>query len=572
MSRELVIAALRRALSRLDIELDRIHVERPKDPSHGDYATNVAMTLARSLRRPPREIAQAIADGIELGGGIGAAEVAGPGFLNIRLSTEAVGAGLVEILRSGRGYGRSREGGGRAVMVEFVSANPTGLLHAGHGRQAALGDAIASLLEWTGWTPYREFYYNDAGRQIERLAQSLAARYAQHFGQKAELPEGGYRGTTIAALAAELAERDGDRWLGAPRAEALDAMQHFAVSRLRAEQDRDLHAFRVRFDRYFLESSLYGDGRVDETVTALRETGFVFEEEGAVWLRTTQFGDQKDRVMIKSDGTATYFLPDVAYHMTKWERGFAHAINVQGSDHHGTIARMRAGLQALGLPTDYPEYVIHQMVAVERDGREVRFSKRSGDYVTLRDLVDMVGADVTRYFFLMRRPDAHLVFDLDSALDQSDRNPVYKVKYAHARLCSILRRSGMPEIPIPEGAASLSELRHPIEREVIRVLTEFPGVVARAAASRSPHLVCDYLEKAAGAVNSWYHAGNPTRDPGLRVLIDDPAVRSARLVLTNAARIVLRNGLTLLGVEAPERMERPAPDDGAEGPGSRSVS
>ena len=571
MSRELVVAAIKRALSRLEVEVDRIHVERPKDPSHGDYATNVAMTLARSLRRPPREIAHAIADGIELGGGIGAAEVAGPGFLNFRLSTEAVGEGLVEILRSGSGYGRSREGGGAAVVVEFVSANPTGLLHAGHGRQAALGDVIASLLEWTGWKPYREFYYNDAGRQIERLAGSLAARYAQQFGREAALPEGGYRGTTIIALAADLAERDGDRWLGAPRAEALDAMRSFAVSRLRAEQDRDLHAFLVRFDRYFLESSLYSDGRVGETVAALRRTGFVFEEGGAIWLRTTKFGDQKDRVMIKSDGTATYFLPDVAYHMTKWERGFAHAINVQGSDHHGTVARVRAGLQALGLPTGYPEYVIHQMVAVERDGREVRFSKRSGDYVTLRDLVETVGADVTRYFFLMRRPDAHLVFDLDSALDQSDRNPVYKVKYAHARLCSILRRSGTPEIPILEDTASLSELRHPMEREVMRVLTEFPGVVSRAAASRSPHLVCDYLEKAAGMVNSWYHAGNPTRDPGLRVLVDDPAVRRARLVLTHAARIVLRNGLTLLGIEAPERMERAAPDNGAGGPGARSA-
>ena len=448
-------------------------------------------------------------------------------------------------------------------MVEFVSANPTGLLHVGHGRQAALGDAIASLLEWTGWKPYREFYYNDAGRQIERLSESLAARYAEHFGQEAELPEGGYRGSTLIGLAAELADRDGNRWLTAPRAEALEAMRSFAVTRLRAEQDRDLHAFRIHFQKYFLESSLYEDGRVEETVDELRRTGLVFEEGGAVWLRTTEFGDQKNRVMIKSDGSPTYFLPDVAYHRTKWERGFAHAINVQGSDHHGTVARVRAGLQALGLPVGYPEYVIHQMVAVERDGQEVKFSKRAGDYVTLRDLIEEVGVDVSRYFFLMRRPDAHLVFDLDYALDHSERNPVYKVKYAHARLCSIIRKSGVPEDRIQETGASLSKLGHPTEREVIRVLTEFPAVISRAAAGRAPHLVCDYLEKAAGEINSWYHAGNPTRDPGLRVLVDDPELRMARLMLSLAARIVLRNGLTLVGIEAPERMEREADGGGA---------
>lgn len=558
MSKELVLSALERALSRIDVDAPRLQVERPKDPSHGDYATNIAMTLAGKLRRPPREIAQAIADEIDLDGGIASADVAGPGFLNFRLSTEAVGAGILEILRAREAYGRSEEGKGAPVMVEFVSANPTGLLHVGHGRQAALGDAIASLLEWTGWKPYREFYYNDAGRQIERLSESLAARYAEHFGQEAELPEGGYRGGTLIGLAAELADRDGNRWLTAPRAEALEAMRSFAVTRLRAEQDRDLHAFRIHFQKYFLESSLYEDGRVEETVDELRRTGLVFEEGGAVWLRTTEFGDQKNRVMIKSDGSPTYFLPDVAYHRTKWERGFAHAINVQGSDHHGTVARVRAGLQALGLPVGYPEYVIHQMVAVERDGHEVKFSKRAGDYVTLRDLIEEVGVDVSRYFFLMRRPDAHLVFDLDYALDHSERNPVYKVKYAHARLCSIIRKSGVPEDRIQGTGASLSKLGHPTEREVIRVLTEFPAVISRAAAGRAPHLVCDYLEKAAGEINSWYHAGNPTRDPGLRVLVDDPELRTARLMLSLAARIVLRNGLALVGIEAPERMEREA--------------
>ncbi len=561
MSRELVISALAEALSRIGIDPPGVQVERPKDPAHGDYATNVAMTLAATLRRPPREIAQAIADEIGLDGPISSAEVAGPGFLNFRLSTEVVGAGLLEILRAGHAYGRSEEGKGAPVMVEFVSANPTGLLHVGHGRQAALGDAIASLLEWTGWKPYREFYYNDAGRQIERLAGSLAARYAEHFGREAEIPEGGYRGDTLIELAAELAEQDGDRWLDAPGAEMLEAMRTFAVARLRAEQDRDLDAFRVRFQKYFLESSLYEDGRVEATIEELRRTGLVFEEGGAVWLRTTAFGDQKDRVMVKSDGSPTYFLPDVAYHRTKWERGFAHAINVQGSDHHGTVARVRAGVRALGLPDGYPEYVIHQMVRVQRDGQEVRFSKRSGDYVTLRDLVEEVGVDVSRYFFLMRRPEAQLVFDLDYALDHSERNPVYKVKYAHARLCSILRRSGVPEDRIRGEEASLSRLVHPSEREVSRVLADFPTAVSRAAAGRAPHLMCDYLEKTGGEINSWYHGGNATRDPGLRVLVDDPELRMARLVLSRAARIVLRNGLTLLGIDAPERMER-EPDGG----------
>jgi arginyl-tRNA synthetase len=562
MTQDAIRSLLEGILRDMGVEEPDVHLERPRDPTHGDLATNVAMTLASTLRASPRSIAEEIIrripdDAPEIVG----VEVAGPGFLNFRLSSSAVGEVIDHILKSGYDFGRSADGGGQLIMVEFVSANPTGLLHLGHGRQAALGDAISGLLEWTGWKVHREFYYNDAGRQIERLAVSVQARYRQHFGEDAPLPEDGYHGETIREIAAAFAGEEGDRWLVDQTGEGLERMRRFAVDRLREEQDRDLSTFRVRFDEYFLESSLYEEGLVEGTARRLRETGLVFEHEGAVWLRTSEFGDQKDRVMIKSDGSPTYFLPDVAYHLTKWERGFHHAINVQGSDHHGTVARVRAGLQALGLPKGYPEYVLHQMVTVEQGGEEVKFSKRAGDYLTLRDLVEEVGVDVTRYFFLMRKPEAHLVFDLDWARDQSDKNPVYKAQYAHARMCSILRKAGDGGgIPDP-GGADLSLLSHDAERELIQQLGDFPELVASAARARAPHLVCDYLEQTAGRVNAWYHAGNPTRNPDLAVLHGDPQLRAARLALTGAVRIVLRNALTLLGLEAPERMERKAEED-----------
>ena len=564
MPRETIRARLGTILAEMGVEAAEIHLERPRDPEHGEWASNVAMTLASTLRRSPRQIAEEIAGAFPVGGdtGVAAVEVAGPGFLNFRLSTGAVTDTVAEILSRDGDYGRHDAEGSDPVMVEFVSANPTGLLHLGHGRQAALGDALASLLEWTGNRVSREFYYNDAGRQIERLALSVEARYHQHFGRERALPDDGYRGSIVVEIAREFAEAEGDRWLEDPDGAGLDLMREFAVTRLRAEQDLDLNTFGVHFDRYFLESSLYTEGRVESTVEGLRETGLVYERDGAVWLTTTRFGDQKDRVMIKSDGSPTYFLPDVAYHMTKWERGFRRAINVQGSDHHGTVDRVRAGLRALGLPEGYPEYVLHQMVTVERGGIEVKFSKRDGDYVTLRDLVHEVGRDVTRYFFLMRKPEAHLVFDLDWAADESDKNPVYKAKYAHARVCSILRRAGDPELD-PDGA-KLEILSSEIERELIQQLGSFPELVERAAAHRAPHLVCDWLEQTAGQVNAWYHHGNPVRNPEGAVLVDDPDLRAARLALTGAIRVVLRNALTLLGLEAPERMERadtPHPND-----------
>jgi arginyl-tRNA synthetase len=534
-----------------------VHLERPRDPSHGDWATNVALTLGSALQRSPREIAKEIADGLDLQAmGVDRVEVAGPGFLNFHL-TAGVRAGVLdEVLSLDRSYGRADSGGGIPIMVEFVSANPTGPLHLGHGRQAALGDAISSLLEWTGWKVHREFYYNDSGKQIELLARSVWARYQELWGESVEIPEGGYQGNYVREVARSLAEEVGGRFRGDDSPGTLSFMRKFAVRVLRAEQDLDLEEFRVFFDEHYLESSLYTDGRVEGTIRALQETGLVFERDGATWLRTTEYGDQKDRVMVRQDGTPTYFLPDVAYHMTKWERGFRQVINVQGSDHHSTVTRVRAGLQTLGLPEGYPEYVLHQMVTVERNGKEVKFSKRSGSYTTLRELVSEVGVDVARYFFLMRKPEAHLVFDLDVALDQSEKNPVFKIQYAHARMCSIFRKAGIDEGDIRGAGADSGLLDHPLERDLIKRLTDFPDTLARAAASRSPHVLSDFLEQTAGAVNSWYHAGNPSRTPELAVLVEDPPLRASRLALARGVQIVLRNGLAVLGVSAPTRMER----------------
>jgi arginyl-tRNA synthetase len=544
----------------VDVE---VRLERPRDPQHGDLSTNLALAVAKKLGRPPREVAQEIANRLDLAAaGVDAVEVAGPGFLNFRLSSGAVASVLDEIVEADHDYGKSDTGGGKTVMVEFVSANPTGPLHLGHGRQAALGDAVASLLEWTGWDVHREYYYNDSGRQMELLALSVRARYRQRLGRDEPLPEDGYRGAYVAEVADALIQEVGDRYLDDDSARALEHIRGFAVRMLREEQDRDLSDFRVHFDEYFLESSLYTDGLVDGTVEALRATGLVYEHDGATWLRTTEFGDQKDRVMIRGNGQPTYFVPDVAYHKNKWDRGYHRVINIQGSDHHGTIARVLSGVRALGLPEGYPEYVLHQMVRVERDGQEVKFSKRAGSGVTLRELYEEVGVDVARYFFQMRKPDAQLLFDIDVALDQSEKNPVYKIQYAHARMCSIFAKAAIAPESVQPGA-SLELLREDLERELVKRLGEFPATVERAAAGASPHVLCDYLEQTAAAANSWYHSGNPTRNPELAVLVDDPDLRAARLELARSVQIVLRNGLTILGITAPTRMVRPATQEAA---------
>jgi arginyl-tRNA synthetase len=557
-SEERIRAAIGRALATIGAPEVEVQLERPRDPSHGDLASNVALTLASRMKRAPRQIAETLSQAIDpTDAGVTSVEVAGPGFLNFRLAVGALAEGLRAILLLDEAYGKSAAGEGERIMVEWVSANPTGPLHLGHGRQAALGDAICHLLECTGWSVHREFYYNDSGKQMELLGASVWARYQQALHEPAEVPEGGYQGQYVVDIARSLVDEVGDRYRNDASPEALDRVRRFAVRLLMAEIQRDLADFRVHFDVLYRESSLYEEGRVAATVAALRGTGLVYEHDGAVWLRTTEFGDQKDRVMLRGDGTPTYFLPDIAYHETKWERGFHHVINVQGADHHGTVPRVRAGLRALGRPERYPEYVLHQMVTVERGGVEVKFSKRAGSYTTLRELYEEVGVDVARYFFQMRRPDAHLVFDLDVALDQSEKNPVYKVQYAHARMHSIFAKAGLDSATLSPDGVDLGRLAHPSERELVKQLLDFPETVERAAAARAPHVMCDYLEQTAGQVNSWYHAGNPSRDPGLAVLVPDPALRAARLVLARAVIIVLRNGLRILGITAPQRMERP---------------
>ncbi|HET9798420.1 MAG TPA: arginine--tRNA ligase [Gemmatimonadaceae bacterium] len=523
-------------------------IERPRDPAFGDWATNLAMVLARPLGQKPRELAQRLVDEIDRrAAGITSAEIAGPGFINFRMDAARVAEGLAALVRAGSDYGRSERGESCPVVVEFVSANPTGPLHVGHGRQAALGDAIAALLEWTGWRVSREFYYNDAGVQIENLALSTQARVRELRGAPLEIPEGGYHGIYIAEIAQRyVAEHPED-----PNGENLDAVRAFAVRALRTEQDLDLQAFGVRFDTYYLESSLYTDGRVDRTVEALVASGKTYEKDGALFLRTTDYRDDQDRVMRKSPergGTYTYFVPDVAYHVTKWERGFTRAVNVQGADHHSTVTRVRAGLEALGIgiPEGYPEYVLHQMVTVMKGGEEMKISKRAGSYVTVRDLVDEVGRDAVRYFFLMRKGDSQLSFDVDLARSQSEENPVYYIQMAHARLSGIFRVGEIDPSTIDPAAADLSLLALEEETELVKALLDFPALVAGAAEALEPHRVATYLHDTAGKIHLWYHKAHVLNEP-------EPLMR-ARLVLAHAGRIVLQNGLRLLGITAPDRM------------------
>jgi arginyl-tRNA synthetase len=537
-------------------------IERPRDPSHGDWSTNFAMLLARPLRRKPLDIAKALVETIRLDdAGVRTVEIAGPGFINFRMDTGRVARDLARIIAAGDRYGREESGQGRLVNVEFVSANPTGPLHVGHGRQAALGDAIATLLEWTGWKVSREFYYNDAGAQIANLAMSVLARIRQRAGREAAIPEGGYHGEYITELAQRyIAEHGGDAAAIAARADdpgnapaLIDDVRRFAVAALRAEQDLDLRAFGVRFDTYYLESSLYTDGSVEQTVAAFETTGRLYEHEGALWLRTTEFGDDKDRVVRKRDGTFTYFVPDVAYHVTKWRRGFARAINVQGADHHSTVTRVRAGLQALGagIPEGYPEYVLHQLVTVMRGGEEVKISKRAGSYVTVRDLVDEVGRDAVRYFFVMRKGESPLVFDLDLARSQSEENPVYYVQMAHARMSGIFRVGGIDPATVTGTGVAFETLSLPEEQELIKALLDFPSVISAAATALEPHRVAAYLLETARKAHLWYHKAHVLLEGDDA---DTIALRDARLVLARASRVVLRNGLALLGLTAPERM------------------
>jgi len=538
-------------------------LERPRDASHGDAACNIAMQLAKQLKQNPRELAQTIVNAVLANpagkGLIEAVEIAGPGFINVRVCAAAKQAVVKTILAEGDRYGRSTAGAGKQVILEFVSANPTGPLHVGHGRQAALGDALSSLFDAQGYQVTREFYYNDAGVQIQTLANSVQARARGFKPGDAEWPESAYNGDYIAEIAEDfkagktVSASDGLPATANGNVDDIDSIRPFAVTYLRNEQDIDLQAFGVKFDNYYLESSLYADGKVNAAVENLVKAGHTYEQDGALWLRTTDYGDDKDRVMRKTDGGYTYFVPDVAYHLVKWQRGYHQAINIQGSDHHGTIARVRAGLQALdmGIPQGYPDYVLHKMVTVMKDGEEVKISKRAGSYVTVRDLIEWSGGgdiakgrDAVRFFLISRKADTEFVFDVDVALKTTDENPVYYVQYAHARICRILENWGGDESTIT--GADLSALTAPTEATLLATLAAYPEMLARAQSELGPHQVAFYLRDLAANLHSFYFAE--------KVLVEDEAVKLARLALVVAARQVLRNGLALIGVSAPTKM------------------
>ncbi len=523
-------------------------LERPRDAGHGDLATNLALVLARPQRAKPRDVATRVLSELRLPSSVvSRTEIAGPGFINFWLAQDALAQWVQQILAAGPAYGRSEFGLGLKVNVEFVSANPTGPLHVGHGRGAAYGDAVASLLQWTGHSVTREFYINDAGVQIDKVAQSLWARVQQALGRDDEVPEGGYHGLYLAEAAEEVLAQQGHDFADLPAEEGVRQCRAIALRMQRREQDRDLADFGVHFDVHTSEQSLYDRGLVDEALVLLGERGLTYEKDGALWLRTTQFGDDKDRVLRKSDASLTYLVPDIAYHVDKRARGFDRAFDVWGADHHGYVPRMRSVLGALGYPPEFFEVGLIQLVKVVRGGEEVKMSKRSGEFVTLRDLVDEVGTDATRYFFLMRRHDSPLPFDVDLAKKQTDENPVFYVQMAHARLTGIFRTAGRAPESV-SGALEPGALPAPQDAELLKKLTGFPGVVEKAAREREPHRVTTYLDELAALVHGWYHHTRAIGAP------EGPATEHARLLLARAARTVLANALAVLGISAPDRM------------------
>lgn len=551
-----LLAALAAALEQLSPGAgDKAAFESPKVAAHGDFACTAAMQLAKSLKQNPRQVAESLRSILLTQSAferwVQDVDIAGPGFINIRLKPEAKQQTIREVLQTGTQYGVKSHIAEQSMVVEFVSANPTGPLHVGHGRQAALGDAICNLFVTQGVQVYREFYYNDAGVQIHTLATSTQARAKGINPGDAAWPELAYNGDYIADIAADfLAKKtvksDDREFTASGNIDDMDSIRQFAVAYLRREQDLDLAAFSVRFDNYYLESSLYSSGRVDAAVAKLKDAGKTYEQDGALWLKSTDYGDDKDRVMKKSDGTYTYFVPDVAYHLAKWERGFARAINIQGMDHHGTIARVRAGLQAanMGVPAGYPDYVLHTMVRVMKGGVEVKISKRAGSYVTLRDLIEWTSADAVRFFLLSRKPDTEYIFDIDLALAKNNENPVYYVQYAHARICSVLTAWAGDEETLK--AVDLSPLVSPQAQALMLLIAKYPDMLTNAANGFAPHDVAFYLRELAASYHSYYDAE--------RILVDDEAVKLARLALVAATAQVLHNGLAVLGVSAPRKM------------------
>jgi arginyl-tRNA synthetase len=554
----LILSSLSSLSEQGAIELDtlpKVQIERTRDPTHGDFATNIALALAKQVKTSPRQLAQNIIDQLEKSPLVTKVEIAGPGFINFFLSKGASTNVIRDILEQGANFGRNELGQGESVQVEFVSANPTGPLHVGHGRGAAVGDSLCRLLSACGYEVTREFYYNDAGAQIDNLALSVQSRCQGLTPEAPNWPADGYRGDYIIDVAkaymARESVRSEDRTVTAlGDINDVQAIRDFAVAYLRREQDLDLKAFGVQFDIYFLESSLYESQAVDATVNRLIENDFTYEEGGALWLKTELFGDDKNRVMRKREGGYTYFVPDVAYHLNKWERGFKTVINEQGADHHSTVTRVRAGLQALdaNIPEGWPEYVLHQMVLVMRNGQEVKLSKRAGSYVTLRDLIDEVGRDATRYFLVARAPSSQITFDIDLALAQNNENPVYYIQYAHARICSMLQKleAGEQETAHSSDQAIFEALTEAQEDALIKELDKYADTVKQAGEQRAPHMIANYLKDLAAAFHTFYNAH--------KVLVDEAKVRQARVALCIATKQVLRSGLDLLGVSAPESM------------------
>ena len=551
-----LIEAVQAALNQVAPSVGLVaNLELPKVAAHGDFAITVAMQLAKPLGTNPRAVGEALMAALNAQPAVkqwvSGLEIAGPGFINMRLSPSAKQQVVREVLSEGESFGKSKAGADHKLLVEFVSANPTGPLHVGHGRQAALGDAICNLFASQGWKVWREFYYNDAGVQINTLATSTQARAKGLKPGDDAWPEPAYNGDYISDIATDfLAQKtvraDDRSYTASGDINDLDSIRQFAVAYLRHEQDLDLQAFAVKFDHYYLESSLYSDGRVNDTVAKLQAAGKTFEDGGALWLKSTDYGDDKDRVMRKTDGAYTYFVPDVAYHLAKWERGFEKVINIQGMDHHGTIARVRAGLQAvnMGIPQGYPDYVLHTMVRVMRGGEEVKISKRAGSYVTLRDLIEWTSKDAVRFFLLSRKPDTEYVFDVDLAIAKNNDNPVYYVQYAHARICSVLATWGGDVASLKDVA--LDALDGQQAQALLMQLSKYPAMLADAAVGLAPHDVAFYLRDLAASYHSYYDAE--------RILVDDDAVKKARLALVAATAQVLRNGLSMLGVDAPTRM------------------
>jgi len=541
------------AVSQLTDEVNQrqIVIDRPKLIEHGDFSTNISLVLSKILKKSPRDIAQLILDELPKTDHFDRIEIAGAGFLNFFLSSFSHQTIINQVIKEKNSYGRNQKGKNRKIQVEFVSANPTGPLHVGHGRGAAIGDSIARLFEFSGWEVTREFYYNDAGSQIDNLMLSVKARCLNIKPDHKDFPVDGYRGSYIADIAKDYLTKTsiqcaGKNILASGDIHDEESIRIFSIAYLRNEQDKDLDAFQTTFDVYTLESDLYKNQKVDFVVDTLTKEGHTYEKDGALWLKTTEFGDDKDRVMKKSDGEFTYFVPDVAYHFEKWSRGFIRVINEQGADHHSTISRVRAGLQGLNknIPKDWPEYILHQMITVMKNGAEVKISKRAGSYVTLKDLIDEVGCDATRYFLTARRSDSQLIFDIDLAKSQSNDNPVYYIQYAHARIEGVLNQWGGDRNKL--SINSIYAFESLAEKKLIKRLSEFPELVAMATEELAPHQITNFLKDCAAELHSYYNDS--------KFLVDDESTKLARLALIYASQCVIKNGLGLLGISAPKKM------------------